>query len=423
MSGARWLLHGASLTTSFGAEDSLGIPSRVLRGRARRWRRLSLLIAALLALGVVVLLFALGKRTPEPRYRLAPVARRTIASVVEATGHLDAAGRVDVPAPRPAQLARVLVREGDSVKQGDLLAELDASAANIDVDSSRAGVAAASGEVAEAKAALAAASDTLKRLERLQQRGLSADAEVETARANSDKARAALSAARAKQSVASGSLDAAKLSRGTLDLRAPKAGVVLRAPVVIGSIVRPEQGALFAIGDALTVMRIDARVAEADVGQVKRKQRVTFTVPAFPARTFEAEISELGVEGEREGGSVLYPLVLVAQNPEGLLLPGMSARLSIQVATAENVLSVRDAALRFTPEASAEPPPEPRVWLSRDGVKARSIDVSVGVSDGIYTEVRPRTAGAFGAGDTVVIGRVTAKAGEDGGPGISLRSR
>ena len=119
---------------------------------------------------------------------------------------------------------------------------------------------------------------------------------------------------------------------------------------------------------------------------------------------------------------MLYPLVLRAKNPEGLLRPGMSARLSIQVATAENVLTVRDAALRFTPEATAEPPSEPRVWVSQDGVKAESVEVTVGLSDGIYTEVRPR-GGTLNAGDTVVIGKLARSADGSGGPGISLKSR
>jgi HlyD family secretion protein len=169
-------------------------------------------------------------------------------------------------------------------------------------------------------------------------------------------------------------------------------------------------------------MRIDAKVAEADVGQVRAKQRVTFTVPAYPATNFEAEIGEIGLEGQREAGSVLYPLLLHAKNPEGLLRPGMSARLSIQVATADNVLTVRDAALRFSPDAKAEPPSEPRLWVSKDGVKAKSLEVSVGLTDGIFTEVRPRS-GALHAGDTVVIGKIVHSEDGSGGPGISLKSR
>ena len=268
------------MTTSLGADDSLTIPQAVLGGRARRWRRRGLALALALAATLVVLFFALRERTPEPRYRLAPVARRSVASVVEATGFVDVEQRTDVPAPQTGQLQKILAREGARVKAGDLLAELDASAAKISVQSSRAALSAASGAVAEARAALEAANDTLQRLERLQARGLAADAEIAAARANAEKARAALSGARAKSGVASGELDAAELARGTLSLRAPVDGVVLQAPDVVGAVVSPEQGPLFVVGSPLDTMRIDARVGEADVGQVRPGQRVTFTVPA-----------------------------------------------------------------------------------------------------------------------------------------------
>src|SRR5688572_30606142 len=116
----RMVLDAARVTTSFGAEDSLAIPVRVLHRRARRRRRLGLAGAAIAVVLLALLLLALRKRAPEPRYRLDPVARRTIASMVEATGFLDVETRVEVPAPRAAQLQRVLVRQGDEVKAGDL---------------------------------------------------------------------------------------------------------------------------------------------------------------------------------------------------------------------------------------------------------------------------------------------------------------
>jgi HlyD family secretion protein len=412
------------VTTSFGAEDSLPVPSPLLRGRSRRWRSLLIAAALLLLAGLVALLVWSRPRAAEVRYRTAPVARRTIASVVEASGKLDVLERVDVAAPQLGQLQRVLVREGQQVKAGDLLGELDANAAEIEVRGSSAGVAAASGGVSEARAALSSASDMLQRLERLQARDLAAEAEVASARANAEKARAALKAAEARQAVASQELAGAKLARGTLSLRAPIDGVVLRAPDWRGSLVRPEQGPLFVIGSALDVLRIDARVAEADIGSVRAGQRVTFTVPAFPGRSFEAELAELAVEAVREGNSVLYPVVLRAKNDDRALLPGMSARVLIRVAVAENVLAVRDAALRFRPDDAAEAPARPRVWISSEGSKARSVEVKTGVSDGAFTEIAPLRAGELGEGALVVIGKLKGTSEEqNAGPGISLRSK
>ncbi len=323
--------------------------------------------------------------------------------------------------PAAGQLSEILVYDGASVSKGQVLAQLDEAAAGIAVGGARAAVHGAEQKIQEAQAALEAATDAGARLERLLPRGLASESEVVSARTSVTKARAALAAARAERSGSGSDLSAAELARKVRTLRAPMDGVVLAAPRWPGAVVGPERGPLFVIGSPLAELRLEVQVAEASVGQVRPAQSASFTVPAFPERDFAAEVEQVMLEAQREGGAVSYPVVLRAKNP-GELMPGMSATARIRVARAENVLAVRDAALRFTPDQAPQAPSRSRLWVTPDGVRVESVSVASGLSDGMYTEVQPVGGATLQPGAQVVIGRVTSENG-DNGPGISLGSK
>jgi HlyD family secretion protein len=371
---------------------------------------------------IVALLLFRNARPRAVRYRTAPVERRTIESLVDAAGRLDVTTRIEVPAPAAGQLFEILVREGASVTQGQVLAQLDEAAAGIAVGGARATVHGADQKIQEAQAALEAATDARVRLERLLPRGLVSESDVVNARTSETKARAAVAAARAERSASSSELSAAELAKKVRTLRAPMDGVVMAAPRWPGAVVSPERGPLFVIGSPLAELRIEVQVAEASVGQVLPAQNASFTVPAFPERAFAAEVDRVMLEAQREGGAVSYPVVLRAKNP-GELMPGMSANVRIRVARAENVLAVRDAALRFTPDQAPQAPPRSRLWLTPDGARVESVSVASGVSDGVYTEVWPVGGATLQPGAQVVIGRLTTENGDNRGPGISLGSK
>ncbi|HMJ13289.1 MAG TPA: efflux RND transporter periplasmic adaptor subunit [Polyangiaceae bacterium] len=399
-------------------QPRLVIPERVLQRSGAR-RNLVLLLA-ILATGIVA--FIVWSRQPEggPTYRTTQLSRRTITRSVEANGQLDVLNRVEVPASITGQLATILATPGMEVRAGQVLAELETTGAGLQVQNAKAAQQAASGRIAEAQAALEAARDTLARVERLSARGLVSEQELASARSQEAQARAAVRALRGEGAVAAGGVRSAELAKDHAVIRAPADGVVLVAPPWRGAVVSPEKGPLFVIGGSLISMRIDVSVAESDIGEVKVGQHASFSVPAFAGRTFEAEVDRVQIEPRRDRTVVTYPVTLRAKNPDRILLPGMTATVRIEVAEARDALVVREAALRFTPPDEEPGPPRSRLWLSPNGKRVEAVEIEPGLSDGAYTEVRPKQGNHLQAGDWIALGMAKGEGEHGSGPGISL---
>jgi HlyD family secretion protein len=405
-------------------ESALVVPREIRRSARSRRRRWLLGVAGLLVLIGLLALIAPWRRS-EPLFRTSPLAKRSITRYVEATGRLDVLRRVEVAPPLPGQLVESLVEPRQEVSEGQPLARLDERSAGIALRSARAGLESATSREAEARAAHGGARENLERVRRLAGRGLASSGEVSAAEASEAQARAALSAAEAEREIAAQNLAEAKLQKELRTIVAPIDGLVLDAPNSLLTIATPEAGPLFVIGSSLERLRINASVAESDIGQVKQGQHATFTVPAYPDRAFEAVVEHLAVDSSRSAGGVMYEVRLGAANPERLLLPGMTTTLRIEVGHADNVLVVREAALRFNPEAEASAPaaPRSRVWRLRSGDRVEPVQVIAGLSDGTFTEIRPKQPDALKVGDPIVLGWSRQRQGDARGPGISLGTR
>jgi HlyD family secretion protein len=396
--------------------EGLQIPDLQRRARKQRW----IALAVAIALGVGGWYLYRGQAVaPGEQFRTVPVSRRDVVRLVEATGHLDARSRFEVPAPFPGRLTELLVRAGDKVQRGQALARLDDRAGSFAVRNANASQDAATWKVAEARSNQEAAREELTRVERLVQRGLASTQEHAAAKSALARAEAALEASRAERSMAAGQLASARYSQGQGEISAPIAGVVLAAPENLGSAVTPER-ALFVIGEPLELMRVDVDVSEADIGEVKVGQTTSFEVQTFPDRRFHARVERVGVEPRREAGVVTYPVRLLAENNDGALRPGMTAAVQIEVARVANVLAVRDGALRFAPPGAPEVPPRTRLFKRVGPAQLEAITVEVGLSDGVYTEVRARGDTRLAERDQVAVGLLRPDAAERLQPGISL---
>lgn len=399
----------------------LQVPDFQRRSRASRliW------LGALLVLAGVIAYFVWGReeRVLDP-YRTVPVERRDLVRVVEAGGRVDARARYEVPAPVAARLTEILVKSGDQVKQGQALARLDGRHGEFAVRNASASQQAASWQRTEAQSALQAAEKELQRVTRLRERGLASDQELNAAQSAVARAKASLEAARAQVEVAGAQLASARYNQGLFEITAPADGVVLVAPENLGSAVTPERP-LFVLGDPLEKVRVDVDVSEADIGLVEVGQAASFEVLTFPSRTFSAIVERLAVEPRRDGGVVTYGVRLTADNPDRALLPGMSATVKIEVKRVSQVLTVRDAALRFTPPDADDDPeaaPRSRVFVRTAPGELRAVRVRAGLSDGMYTEVTPEVGSELSEGSQVAVGLVAVASGGDraGQPGISL---
>lgn len=398
----------------------LALPDALSHGSKNKRIAFAVALVAVAA-GVVLLV---SKLRPSPvNYRTAPVTRREVIQAVEAQGRLDVWTRFDVPSSGAGRLVKIFVEAGATVERGQVLAELDTDVAQATVQGARAARRAAASRVAEARAALDVAKDARQRTEALAARGLSSAADVVGARAAEDKADAVLKGALADLASANEKVAADSLAKEDRSLRAPESGVVIDAPRWPGAMVGPESGPLFVIGSDLDTLRLDASVPEADIGSVRVGQPADYTVPAFPGRTFRAEVVTRAIRPDTSSTGTTYRVTLKAENPDRVLLPGMTATVRLEVARVENALAVREAALRFEPDAANEAPSRSRVWRVDADHRIVPVNIVAGVSDAAYTAISPRDPQALHAGDAVVIGLPPSSTRERSGPGITLGNR
>lgn len=378
------------------------------KARTPTWRRWwALTIYVLIAL-IAAWVFLTPPKKIEYIRSKAEVA--TIRAIVTATGTLAPLEKVTVGAEVSGRIDAVLVDYNDQVKKGQVLAR-------INTDALRAIALQAQAAVAQAQANLAKAENDLARAVSLQNSGFVSKAAYDTAKAARDTAAAALKSARAQS-------DQAEANLGKADIRSPIDGIVLDRKVdpgqtVAASFQTPE---LFVIASDLTKLELEVDIDEADIGQVQAGQTATFTVDAYPAMTFSANVRELHNAAKTVSNVVTYQGVLTVDNAQGLLKPGMTATADITVKVVENVLTIPNGALRFTPDATpvfsgpgAVNPVAPidpiatgkgKVWIVGPDGKPASRDVTLGATDGRRTQV---TSGNVKAGEEFILDVAPAK--------------
>lgn len=402
-------MAGLSGTTA----EPLQIPDLNKRVRTQRVIWLVVLLAAAATAAYVLLHKNEGV---VETYRSVKIARRDVVRVVESSGHLDARAQFEVPAPFAGRLTEILVKAGERVERGQPLARLDDRSGVFAVRNASAAQKAASWHLTDAKSALEAATAEGQRMERLAARGLASEQELAAARSATARANASLEGARAEQAASDTQLASARFTQLSGEITAPITGVVLSAPENVGSAVTPER-ALFIVAEPLEHMRVDVDVAEGDIGEVRVGQSARFEVLSYPDRAFTAKVERVAVQPRREGGVVTYAVRLAADNPDGALLPGMTATVRLEVARVANVLAVRDAALRFTPPGFEPAAPRSRLFLHTGVSQLQPVAIQAGLSDGMYTAV---SGPELKDGVEAAVGVLQSDRADQNQPGISL---
>ena len=221
------------------------------------------------------------------------------------------------------------------------------------------------------------------------------------------------------------------VARTNLDhtvIRSPIDGIVVARNVDVGQTVAASLQAptIFTIAQDLTKMRVYAKVDESDVGRIKLAQGATFKVDAFPKDSFRGVVSQVRMNPTTVQNVVTYDAIIDFANPELKLFPGMTAYVTIPVATVEQVVKLPNAALRFKPPPSVarapgkgDPPPGTTVvWKLEPDRTIAPVTVALGITDHAYTQVTAVTAGDLKPGDDVVTTAVTAKSATPGAQGL-----
>ncbi|MGE0079828.1 MAG: efflux RND transporter periplasmic adaptor subunit [Thiohalomonadaceae bacterium] len=334
-------------------ENSVAGVLAVGRARRRPLRWLAA-VAAVLAVAASGWLW-LGGDGDAPRYRTAPVTQGELVVIVSATGTLQPLNRVDVGSELSGTIASVEVDFNDRVEAGQVLARLDREMLQARLVEARATLQAAEAKVTEAQATVTESRLALKRCEDLVDRGMCTASDLDKLRGAFARAEAAEVMARAQAAQARAAVDAQETNLRKSVIRAPIGGIVLNRQVEKGQTVAAsfQTPVLFTLADDLSRMELIVAVDEADIGQVRVGQAATFTVDAYPGRTFKAEVKQIRQAPKTVEGVVTYETVLSVANDDLVLMPGMTATADIVSARLADVLLVPNAALRFTPPVEA----------------------------------------------------------------------
>jgi HlyD family secretion protein len=284
-------------------------------------------------------------------YQTVSVGRGTIAAQVTANGTLSARGTVQVGAQVSGRVVELHADFNDQVKKGQVIAKLDESVLRAQVESASATLAVAHANASKAQVAVADADRQLKRQKSLQDQQLIAGATVEAAEVAHDTARSALVAAKAQASQAAANLAQAKLNLSYATIYSPVDGVVLSRSVDVGQTVAASLQAptLFTIAEDLSRMQIDTAVSESDVGRITDNMKATFTVDAFPGKTFDGVVRQVRNAPTTTQGVVTYDAVIDVDNADKSLRPGMTANVTFVLAHVADAIKIPNAALRFKP--------------------------------------------------------------------------
>jgi len=401
------------------------------------------------------LLACQGRGKKDEQYKTEKVDRGNITMTVTATGTLSAVTTVQVGSQVSGVISRLYADFNSHVTKGQLLAELDPTPFQAQVEQRQA-------DLTKARVTTANAKITFQRQRRLEAAGLAAQADLDAARAQYEEAEAGVSQAVAALSQAQTNLHYAKIN-------SPIDGVVIDRAYDVGQTVAASFQAptLFQIAQDLRKMQVQADVDQSDIGRIQVGQPARFTVDSFPDREFRGRIAQIRLNATVAQNVVTYPVMIEVDNPDETLKPKTTANVTIEVATVSDVLRVPNAALRFKPEGASKTPatststtsttgtsssggsperaaaqmgerhrgmhgaggafghhgekgrPGQNIYLLDATNKVKPVWIRPGITDGHFTQI---VSGDVNAGDNVIIGLATSKVegppppGSSGGP-------
>jgi len=339
-----------------------------------------------------------------PTVTTVEVTRGRLVQAVSATGSLEAVTTVNVGTQVSGTIQTLAADFNDLVHKGQVLATLDPSLFQTQVEQAEANLVRAESEVEQLKVARDAAKLALDRTVRLAEKRLVSDAELEAAQVAVASVEAQLRSAAASVAQAAASLNQTRVNLAHTVIASPIDGIVVSRAVDTGQTVAASMQAptLFVLAADLTKMHLNASIDESDVGQIAAGQAVTFRVDAYPNDEFMGRVAQVRLQAVVSQNVVTYATVIDVDNPELKLKPGMTATVTIEVARRDDALMVPASALRFKPTAEvltalggAPGGAAPAcaggtgcgVLWTYDGTALRAVAVRTGISNGTAVEV------------------------------------
>lgn len=387
------------------------LEGELARAKRRRWVRVLVLVLVVGGASSLGLAYKKSQEPqPEPQFTTAATEKRDVIEEVQSTGVVEPVNQVEVGAQVSGRIVTVDVDFNDNVTHGQLLAEIDPELLGADVVQQNAQLGAARAAVKSSEARRDAIATRLERLKRLVTERVASAADLDQAQGEYDVSLAEVAASQAQIAQILARLSSARATLTYTKIFSPIDGVVIDRQVEPGQTVASSFNTpvLFVIARDLREMRVLAEIDEADVGKVKEGMLAEVSVDAFAGDRFQGKLTQIRLSPNRVEGVVTYSAVILVDNPDAKLRPGMTATVRIETRKAEGVPAIRNAALRFepltrqgkgSPSTMLEEKPlsrlksgQARVYLEGNGPQqapgVQAQVVEVGISDGVWTELK-----------------------------------
>jgi HlyD family secretion protein len=367
-------------------------PTKIPIRSCRVMKKKAFLIILLVIVLASILYFVLGNNESGPKFRTVKADRGSITAAVTSTGTVNAVTAVLVGTQVSGTIKDLYADFNSPVKKGQLIARIDPATFEAQVDQAKANWVSAKANLEKSEISLVDTKRTFERNKQLFAKGYVARSDLDTAETNYETAKAQVGVSRAAVAQTLAALRTAEINLQYTKIISPVDGIVISRNVDIGQTVAAsfQTPTLFNIAQDLTKMQIDSNVVEADIGRVTAGMPVEFTVDAYPDNVFKGKVSVVRLAPITVQNVVTYDVVVLVDNPDFRLKPGMTANVSIITATKENVLRVPNAALRFSFSDGRKTVEKgqkgPSIWIVEAG-KPKPIKIETGVSDGNFTEV------------------------------------
>ena len=347
-------------------------------------------LAVILTLGLVSGL-VFWNRGNGIRYKIEKATRGDIQAGITATGTVNAVTTVLVGTQVSGTLKAIYVDFNSLVKKGQLLALIDPASFEAQLDQATANMLSAKANVEKSRAALLDAQRTWERNKILWEKKLIARSDLDTSETNYESAKAQLAVSKAQVAQTEAARKNAETNMRYTRIISPIDGIVVSRNVDVGQTVAAsfQTPTLFNIAKDLTKMQIDTNVDEADIGRIKTGQEVDFVVDAYPANVFKGMVGQVRIAPTTVQNVVTYDVVVMVDNSDLKLKPGMTANVTVLVAKKNGAIRIPNTALRFNPQGGEMKKGQakgPGVWVLEDG-KPKKVPIVAGISDGAFTEL------------------------------------
>lgn len=367
----------------------------------------------LISISTLILIFGLisiiTKVGNKPKYELKKVEKREIIETVEASGIINPVKTVSIGSQVSGMIKELYVDFNSQVKQGQLLAQIDPSLFQAQVDKAQGDLNSAKANYAQTKSMVIYDEANYKRYKELYKKRYVSKSDLDLAEATYKA-----DSAKLHSMVALISQTNATLQNNLTNLRytriiSPVNGVVVSRAVDVGQTVAAsfQTPTLFTVAQDLTKMQIEVSVSEADIGKVKVGENVDYTLDGYPDQTFKGLVTQVRISPTTVSNVVTYTVIVSVNNDDGKLKPGMTANVSIITNKKEDAICVDNAAMRFTPLDLTKGKKFKRqgIWILKDNKPTR-INIKTGITDSDYTEI---ISNEIQEGDDVIIGKLDKK--------------